>query len=256
MSWNGTDSLGIALDDGFYYLRVSPIDSELPATTQLMRIGIDTTPPQIASISPATGNDLPRQVNSTFVVSVAISTNQSANVSGIKAVILKLQQQGDTIATEYELSPELSGNTFSYDFAAATVTLRPGTHSFIFAVSDSAGNTRDSALVCKYSISESAGAAIAEMVVFSNPYHPGHGGLTVSYNLGSDHEKVTLEIFNSGRRLIAKSELTGNWATAGVHDYLWDGVGTDGQVVGNGVYFCRIEAGGDSEVVKLLVIHR
>lgn len=81
-----------------------------------------------------------------------------------------------------------------------------------------------------------------------NPFNP---GTTIHY--GVPHEgHVTIRIYDV-RGAVVRTVLSGR-REPGVYTEMWDGTDDRHDRVGSGVYFCRIETGGQSEVHKLVLL--
>ena len=69
-----------------------------------------------------------------------------------------------------------------------------------------------------------------------------------------DESRLRLGIYDAAGRLVRL--LTSHAQTPGDHVLVWDGRGSNGQRVAPGVYFCRLENGGDAAVVRLVKLDR
>jgi len=82
---------------------------------------------------------------------------------------------------------------------------------------------------------------------YPNPFNP---VTTIKYSLTSA-QHVTIEIYDvSGARVAA---LLDGVREAGTHSVQWDGRNSEGRAVQAGVYFCRLVAGEDSRMKKLVL---
>jgi hypothetical protein len=82
-----------------------------------------------------------------------------------------------------------------------------------------------------------------------NPFNP---VTTIHYNVPSPGQKVTLRIFDVSGRVV--STLIDDETILGHNSVVWRGRDDQGREVSSGVYFCRIEAGGQSATQKLLLV--
>jgi hypothetical protein len=89
---------------------------------------------------------------------------------------------------------------------------------------------------------------------YPNPFAAGDEVTHITYNLSSD-SPVTIRIYTLVGKLVYTREfLLGSPETeAGYHEVDWDGCNQDGEIVRNGVYVCKIEAGGETAMTKIAV---
>lgn len=73
--------------------------------------------------------------------------------------------------------------------------------------------------------------------------------ITLQYQL-KEAEQVSLEIYNLKGQLVRS--LLSTWQNAGNYDLIWNGKNSNGDRVGNGVYFCRMRAGEHLSTHRLL----
>ena len=99
-----------------------------------------------------------------------------------------------------------------------------------------------------------------ESYAFPNPFSPRIGRLKIKYSTGGKSEPVTIRIFDFGMNYVStviQNATRGNPIHSvdktGVIDF-WDGRDANGNIVPNGVYFYRIEAGGSVQTGKILVV--
>lgn len=81
--------------------------------------------------------------------------------------------------------------------------------------------------------------------------NPAAGGTAISFNI-SHESAVSLSIYNVEGELV-RTLLRGR-AQAGPNQITWDGTDADGDAVGRGIYFCRIQAGEMSATEKIVFI--
>jgi YVTN family beta-propeller protein len=95
------------------------------------------------------------------------------------------------------------------------------------------------------------GASVAPAVrldCYPNPFNP---ALSVTYHLAEASE-VELSVYNAAGRLVAT--LDKGAREAGEHHALWPGLDSDGREAATGVYFVRLEAGGDIVTEKSVLL--
>ena len=84
-----------------------------------------------------------------------------------------------------------------------------------------------------------------------NHPNPFNGSTTIRFAL-AEQEDVSLSIYNLAGQKVAT--LTTGRREAGSHSLRWDGRGEGGQELASGVYLCRLQAGGQVETRKLLLL--
>ena len=99
-----------------------------------------------------------------------------------------------------------------------------------------------------------------ESYAFPNPFSPSVERLKIKYSTGGKSIPVTIRIFDFGMNYVStviQNVTRGNPVHSvdktGVIDF-WDGRDAAGNVVPNGVYFYRIDAGGSLQYGKILVL--
>jgi len=107
----------------------------------------------------------------------------------------------------------------------------------------------DEMLLAEKAVSLTRDVPPARLVgAFPNPFNP----TTTIHFTSSQPGQVQLAVFDlSGRRVAI---LVDEALQAGAHERTWGGLGSDGSPVAAGVYFCRLEVEGYSEVRKLSLI--
>ncbi len=84
----------------------------------------------------------------------------------------------------------------------------------------------------------------ALQAAFPNPFNP---SATVAYSL-AEEATVRLSVYNlRGRRVQVLDE---GLRSAGEHRVVWDGLDTQGEQAGSGVYLFRLETGGEVHLRK------
>ncbi len=83
---------------------------------------------------------------------------------------------------------------------------------------------------------------------FPNPFNP---STIIRYDLPSTSD-VTLAVYDITGRTIAT--LTETRQPAGVYEIQWDGMDSQGRQVATGVYFARLTAGRQSDVIKMVYL--
>ncbi|MEA3494012.1 MAG: T9SS type A sorting domain-containing protein [Candidatus Margulisiibacteriota bacterium] len=161
----------------------------------------------------------------------------------------------DTAASSVEIDSAviafdaLNGNS-TYDAVTAQLTYSPatpfanGTHTFTIVARNDAGNSSSGTIT--FTVNNN-GIALVDGTVFNfpNPYDPGTGNTEIGYRLNKD-ANITVYLFNSlGQRVWKREYAAGSeGGHAGYNFILWDGKSDFGDMVGNGIYFIRVVAGG------------
>jgi len=83
---------------------------------------------------------------------------------------------------------------------------------------------------------------------FPNPFGP---STTISYSLPVESH-VRLRVYNLAGREVAV--LRDGVQSAGPHQEPWDGTDRDGRGLGAGMYFVRLEAGGESRTTRMMLV--
>ena len=105
--------------------------------------------------------------------------------------------------------------------------------------------------------------AVSDTYAFPNPFNPKTDILKIKYSTNGKSVPVTIRILDFGMHFVrtviqnAQRGLTGHVidAQSDVIDY-WDGKDDAGNIVPNGVYFYRVDAGSEKPVYgKILVLH-
>ncbi|MBN2010769.1 T9SS type A sorting domain-containing protein [candidate division KSB1 bacterium] len=88
---------------------------------------------------------------------------------------------------------------------------------------------------------------------FPNPFHPPAEQTHLRYFLPNP-EYVTIEIYDVNGKSVTKV-LDHSYKHAGEHtEDTWDGTMSNGILVQNGVYYCRIKAESQSSVISIVVV--
>jgi hypothetical protein len=81
--------------------------------------------------------------------------------------------------------------------------------------------------------------------------NPFREAATIAYNLPATG-RVTIGVYDIAGRLVR--QVADGHVEAGLHAVQWDGRDGSGRAVASGVYFCRIDAGGDSDMQRLVFL--
>jgi flagellar hook assembly protein FlgD len=84
---------------------------------------------------------------------------------------------------------------------------------------------------------------------YPNPFNP---GTTVSFALARSGP-VAVRVFDARGRLV-RALLDGQSRSAGRHEIAWDGRDAAGQACASGVYLVRVDAGGQPQTGRMLLV--
>ena len=126
-----------------------------------------------------------------------------------------------------------------------------GWHHYKITALDHAGNESDPASPESITgVDESA--VPARFALYRSVPNPLRSGTVIAYDVPADGGEVTLTVYNvAGRRV---RTLVDGPQTAGTKSAAWDGRDDRGVVVGSGVYYCRLEAPGYEQSIKITVL--
>jgi glucuronoarabinoxylan endo-1,4-beta-xylanase len=119
-------------------------------------------------------------------------------------------------------------------------------HSAV-VTTDSAGKFR---ILLTITAVEPATMPPSSFVLAQNYPNPFSGSTTIGYELDRPSE-TRVTVYDVLGRIVRDARM-GN-QNAGVHSMLWDGTDAAGHKVAPGVYFYRLQAGGDAQVRKMIV---
>ena len=101
------------------------------------------------------------------------------------------------------------------------------------------------------SVTDVAGRAPDGYLLHANEPNPFGASTTIRYDVPAEGARVTLSVFDVNGRLVRILE---NAVVAGARTASWDGTDASGRPVASGVYFCRLQAGGLSRNLKMLLV--
>jgi hypothetical protein len=101
------------------------------------------------------------------------------------------------------------------------------------------------------SVKGSAGLSPKDFKLFQNFPNPFNPATTISYDLPKD-AKVSLKVYNSSGQAVRT--LVNEAQSKGHKSVLWNGKDDSGQIVGSGLYICRLEAAGKVQNNKMLFL--
>ncbi len=98
---------------------------------------------------------------------------------------------------------------------------------------------------------EGTGALPSGIKLYQNHPNPFNASTTIYFALG-EPSQVKLDIYDIGGRLV--NTIVDDYYQAGGHSVNWSGVNRNGVVLASGVYLYKLEAGGKTEVKRLVLI--
>ena len=145
----------------------------------------------------------------------------------------------------------VTGGWQTWESVWATATLEAGTQvmRFVPTVTGFNLNYMDVAPVVTAVSSNLQPVGCVLHPCYPNPFNP---VTTISFEL-RDAASVQLAIYDVTGRLVKKL-ITGEAADAGRHELVWTGSDESGRVVAAGVYFCRLDAGGASDTIRMTLV--
>lgn len=167
------------------------------------------------------------------------------NLSPEHIILMKNRQS--VAADEHVIS--ISPTNTNLAFLSYTADLSAGTHGITLQAQDANGNVAQDEMQLRV-----AGAFEIEKVAnHPNPFVPGiratrGEGTDIAYILTSDADKVTLKVYTINGRLVTSIETVDGFA--GYNEYHWNGFDQDDEELSNGVYFYKVIADKDEEVVE------
>ena len=150
-----------------------------------------------------------------------------------------------------EITVPVTGGWQTWTTVSATATLSAGTQTMRFVPALDGFNVNYFEVVsAPTAIASDGQAARFELhPCHPNPFNP---MTTISYDL-RERVPVTLAIFDvTGRRV--KTLVNGEDTNAGRYEQVWDGRDETGRAVASGVYFYRLDAGGDTATRRMVLV--
>ncbi|MBN1999205.1 PKD domain-containing protein [candidate division KSB1 bacterium] len=84
---------------------------------------------------------------------------------------------------------------------------------------------------------------------FPNPFNP---GTQISFTV-AQKRNILLQVFNAGGQYVAT--IQNGVLDAGRYCRIWNGTDDKGGMVPSGIYFCRFDAGGQTKIIKMTLMH-
>jgi flagellar hook assembly protein FlgD len=228
VEWDGKKSDGSSYPDGSYTVIVMSkvLESSGFAYGLEKELTIDNTPPQIIDATPRERSE----ISALFRVSVhVIDTPKSGGIGFVYATI-----DNDI---ESKIPMVKSKTEGEYTIPTTSLLLLPlGSHSVTFHIEDLAGNRTEKTF--NYTVVPET-KPILNLMNFPNPFPPG-GVTTVRYSLPEKAQSGELAIYNAGGDMVFFKDLAVDELESGEHKLQWNGRDMFGNVMGRGIYFCRL----------------
>jgi hypothetical protein len=116
---------------------------------------------------------------------------------------------------------------------------------------DHAGNESDAASP-ETLTGVDAPAVPARFALYRSTPNPLSSCTEIAYDVPAEGGEISLAIYDASGRLVRT--LADGLQTAGSKRVLWDGRDDGGRAVGSGVYYCRLEAPGIEQRIKIVVL--
>lgn len=191
---------------------------------------------------PASNNPVSLQI-SWFAKTITGVSKYSFYTGTGNYTLNSLQHQGDYLLNSTEWTPQ-----------SATLQM-PGSSSFFFAIvhDDSLmANILDiDDLKVEICNSNTEVNSIYQTVMQGNYPNPFNPETRLSFSLKSD-DQVKLSIYNAKGQKVRT--LINEKMVKGQHQVVWNGKDDQGQAVGSGVYFCKMQSGSYSTTKKMMLL--
>ncbi len=228
ISWDGRDDAGVVVPDGEYAVAVSVLDSCGNTTERWVTVEVDNTPPEVTISYPASGEPLGN----------IVEVKGTASDSNFNSFTLEAGE-GDAPDTwtlissgGYEVEEGILGR-WNISEHAGTWTLR-------LSASDTVGNRSETEVTVDLGIRENLVKDLkADPSVFSPNNDERLDRTNIIYEL-TDACNILMEISDQRGTTVHVYETS--TPSAGVYQYTWDGLDTQGLPVPDGLYTVRLKA--------------
>ncbi|MDM7917341.1 MAG: FlgD immunoglobulin-like domain containing protein [Candidatus Eisenbacteria bacterium] len=155
----------------------------------------------------------------------------------------------DSVGTAWQEDPTVVAGLVVGQNAAPAFGDLDGDHDLDLTVGNYSGtfnyfeNTGASGIAA-----EEIGLGPADLRASPNPFS---GRTTLTFAL-AEASVVDLSVFDAAGRRVRRLVL--GPLGAGTHAVAWDRTGEEGAALSNGVYFCRLRAGGASRTVRVILL--
>ncbi len=169
---------------------------------------------------------------------------QITGISGtnfVDGLTIKLVKSGETDIAATDISFESASKiTCKFDLTGK----RKGSWDLVVT------NPDDNSVILTNAFTVNSWAVSGLLVNYPNPFDPVNEETTVIYELSSDKE-VSMIVFDIAANVVLKRSYRSgtNGGRAGENSVKWDGRNDMGEMVGNGLYFCRVVDKGSGTVL-------
>jgi hypothetical protein len=159
---------------------------------------------------------------------------------------------GEVLKYNYDDAFFQLGGNLAMQFTLSSAYTRYGCWGLTDDISDPDRNSKFQAareLIVKTSVRTHTSPTEFQLLPnFPNPFNP---VTTLRFSLAAPAQ-LTLKIYNLQGYVV--KTLANDYRPAGEFSLLWNGRDDNGRVLPSGLYFCRMQAGGFSEIVKLSLV--
>jgi glucuronoarabinoxylan endo-1,4-beta-xylanase len=140
----------------------------------------------------------------------------------------------------------VSISTTPVRYASVTFVNKSDTSSKFSALTDTSGNYQINAIITSVNPHTNVPAKFDLGQNYPNPFL---GSTAISYNLKAQSDGLITIYDILGREV---KRFTFDIQAAGVHGIMWDGSNSLGKKVATGIYFYRLQAGGEAQIKKMV----
>lgn len=149
-------------------------------------------------------------------------------------------------AQSVSVKGKITSSRFPIQNALITFIENSDTTKQYSAITDNLGNYQIDIITSVSSNQNNIPKSFTLEQSYPNPFS---SSAVIPYGLNKE-SSVKVTIYDILGRVVKKFEL--GWQSIGVHNILWDGRNNLGQKVASGIYFYKLEAGGESQVKKMI----
>ena len=183
-------------------------------------------------------------VSDTPLIQATISDDNGVNPESIKLEIGQNNRNFRQL-TDVEISQQYGANQVLVNYQSEE--LKQGVYQIQLFAKDLDGNKSET----KIEFQVNKGLQLLKVLNYPNPFN---SETDITYELPSSADEVIVSIYTISGRLIWRREASG---VVGFDWVRWDGRDSDGRMVANGVYYCKVIARSEgeeerSEIIKLM----
>ena len=183
-------------------------------------------------------------VSDTPLIQATISDDNGINPESIKLEIGQNNRNFRQL-TDVEISQQYGANQVLVNYQSEE--LKQGVYQIQLFAKDLDGNRSET----KIEFQVNKGLQLLKVLNYPNPFN---SETDITYELPSSADEVIVSVYTISGRLIWRREASG---VVGFDWVRWDGRDSDGRMVANGVYYCKVIARSEgeeerSEIIKLM----